>query len=137
MCGENRLKIAMKRTEVKCSDVNWNGSVGNLNEAKPKERVGKCVWVKVKWEEFDKCSKVDWSVVGWTVVKRSEGFVTGCLPLLEDIYIYIYDIYIYIYHMKFAAYMAVSFITFFHILLVTFFITLYMVVCFVCLCLIT
>jgi len=34
--------------------------------------------------------------------------------------------------MKFAAFMAVSFITFFHILLVPFFIIVYMVVCFVC-----
>jgi hypothetical protein len=38
--------------------------------------------------------------------------------------------------MKFAAFMAVSFITFFHIRLVPFFIIVYMVVCFVCFCLI-
>ena len=37
--------------------------------------------------------------------------------------------------MKFAAYMAVTFITFFHILLDTFCVIVYMVVCFVCFCL--
>jgi len=38
-------------------------------------------------------------------------------------------------HLEFAAYMAVWFITFFHILLVLFCVIAYMVVCFVCFCL--
>ena len=42
----------------------------------------------------------------------------------------------YVARMMFAVFMAVSFITFFHILLVPFFITAYMVVCFVRFCLI-
>jgi len=42
----------------------------------------------------------------------------------------------YIVHMKFAAYMAAWFITFIHILLILFCIIVYMVVRFVCFCLI-
>jgi len=35
---------AVKWSDVKCSDVRWNGAVGNLNGVKPNERV-------VKWSE--------------------------------------------------------------------------------------
>jgi len=45
---------------------------------------------------------------------------TGCLSLLEEI------------KMKFAAYMAASFITSFHIISVLYCIVVYMVVCYVC-----
>ena len=70
-----------------------------------------------------------------SVVKCSEGLTNGVSAIMRKLYIYIY-IYIYIYQMKFAAYMAVSFITFYHIILVLFCIVAYMIVCFVCLCLI-
>ena len=66
-----------------------------------------------------------------SVVKCSEGLTNGVSAIMRKLYIYIY-----IYQMKFAAYMAVSFITFYHIILVLFCIVAYMIVCFVCLCLI-
>ena len=68
-CGEYRLKVQWG--EVKCSDVRWNGAVGNLSGVKPTGTAVKCRWVKFKWEE-----------VKWSVVKV---LGTGCLSLLEDI----------------------------------------------------
>ena len=48
-------KSAVKWSEVKCSDVMWNGEVENLNGIKTNERVMKCSWVSFKCEEV-KCS---------------------------------------------------------------------------------
>jgi hypothetical protein len=59
-------KSAVKCSDVECSDVRWNGAVGNLNGVK----VVNCSWVKLnerKWS-VDKCSEVEWSAV-----KCSEG----------------------------------------------------------------
>jgi hypothetical protein len=60
-------------------------------------------------------------------VKWSEG-LSNRVSTIISIYIYIY-IYIYIDNMKFAAYMAFSFITLFHILFVPF-LSLYIWLCF-------
>jgi len=94
---------------MKCSEVRWNREVGNLNGFKPNERVVKCSWVKLERKcSVEKCSEVESSVAGWSVVKRSEGLTNRVCNIFIN----------YIDHVKFAAYMAVSFITFFLILLV-------------------
>ena len=71
-------KSAVKWSEVKCSDVRWNGAVGNINGVKLNEKV-----VKFKWKEV-KCRRVEWSVGGWSVVGWSvvKVLVTGCLTFI-------------------------------------------------------
>jgi hypothetical protein len=68
---------------------------------------------------------VKWSKCSW--VKCSEGPSNRVCNIIRG--------YI-LHHMKFVASMPLSFIRFFHVLLVPFFIIVYVVVCFVCFCLI-
>ena len=59
-----------------------------------------------KWS-VEKCSEVEWSVVGWSVVKV---LVTGCLNIIRR----------YIDHVKSAAFNGFSFIIFLHVILALF-----------------
>jgi hypothetical protein len=65
---------------------------------------------EMKWEDV-KCRQVQWSVAGWSVVKYSEGLNNRVSIIIRR----------HIDHMDFVAFMAFSFIAFFHILLVPFF----------------
>jgi hypothetical protein len=58
----------VKWSDLKCSDVRWNGEVGNLSGVKPNESVVKCIPVKFKMRG----SEVSTSVVMWSEVKCSE-----------------------------------------------------------------
>jgi hypothetical protein len=76
-------------------------------------------WSVVQWSlkdrkwSVDKCSEVEWSVLGWSVVKCSDSLSNRVSNIIRR----------YIDHMKFAAFMAFLFIIFFHVLLVSLFIT--------------
>ena len=87
---------------------------------KANERVVKCSEVQLGEVSMGR-TEVSTSVVKW-----SEGLSNRVSIILGR----------YTDHKKFAAFMAVWFITFFHIPLVPFCITVYVVVCFVCFCLI-
>ena len=94
---------------MKCSDVRWNGAVGNLSGVKPNDRVVKWSWVKFKWDEV-KCREVEWSVVGWSIVKGNEGLNNRVCNIIRR----------YIDHRTLQLICHFSLITFFHMLLVPF-----------------
>jgi hypothetical protein len=101
-------KSEVKGIEVKCSDVRWNGAVGNLSGFKQNERIVDWTWVKLNGGNWsvEMFSEVEWSIVGWSVVKCS-GSLTN---RLSDIIRRFRD------NMVFAAFMFLSFIIFLHVL---------------------
>jgi hypothetical protein len=92
-------KSAVKWSEVKCRDVRWKGTVGNLSGVKPNERAVKCSWVKFWWEEV-KCRQVYWS--GVKCSESLSNWVSNIIRRYTD-------------DMKFAAHMAFSFAIFLHV----------------------
>jgi hypothetical protein len=64
-------KSTVQWSEMNCSDVRWNGAVGNLNK-----RIVKCSWVKFKLKEV-KCRKCSEVKCSWA--KCSEGLSNSLL----------------------------------------------------------
>ena len=61
-------------SEVKCSDVRWNGAVRNLNGVKPNERVVKCSEVQLD-EFYMGRSEMSTSVAKWSEALRNRSSI--------------------------------------------------------------